>query len=370
MTNKIIPIASYRYPNAIPAIPVTLEKPSGLITDTRNRPLRDLRISVTDRCNFRCVYCMPKNVFDKGFVFQPHASLLTFEEIARLAKIFVAHGVEKLRLTGGEPLLRRDIERLIGMLGAIKTPSGKDLDLTLTTNGSLLARKAQSLRDAGLSRITVSLDGIDDAIFRKMNDVDYPVSDVLNGIDVAYKAGFDQIKINMVVKGGTNDEQILPMARYFKDSPFILRFIEYMDVGASNNWDLKEVVPSAEVVRRISAEMPLEEMEPNYTGETAERWRYRDGGGEIGVIASVTQAFCSDCSRARISTEGKLYTCLFATHGHDLRALIRANHSDEEISTALAHLWRVREDRYSELRHQITAQSTQAKKVEMSYIGG
>jgi len=370
MTNKIIPIASYRYPNAVPVIPDVLEKPSGILTDTRNRPLRDLRISVTDRCNFRCVYCMPKDVFDKNFVFQPHASLLTFEEIARLAKVFVAHGVEKLRLTGGEPLLRRDIERLIGMLSAIKTPSGKDLDLTLTTNGSLLRRKAQSLRDAGLNRLTVSLDGLDDAIFRQMNDVDYPVSDVLNGIDAAHKAGFDQIKINMVVKGGTNDGQILPMARHFKVTPYILRFIEYMDVGSSNNWVLKEVVPSSEVVRRISSEMPLEEMEPNYTGETAERWRYRDGGGEIGVIASVTQAFCGDCSRARLSTEGKLYTCLFATEGHDLRALIRANNSDDEISSALAHLWRVRADNYSEVRHQNTTQSMQSKKVEMSYIGG
>ena len=370
MTKNIIPIVSYRYPNVVPLIPHVLEKPSGLLTDTRNRPLRDLRISVTDRCNFRCVYCMPKNVFNKDFVFQPHASLLTFEEISRLAKIFVAHGVEKLRLTGGEPLLRRDIERLIGMLSAIKTPSGKDLDLTLTTNGSLLRQKAQSLRNAGLNRITVSLDAIDDTIFRKMNDVDYPVSDVLNGIEVANNAGFSQIKINMVVKGGTNDGQILPMARHFKDTPFILRFIEYMDVGASNNWDLREVVPSSEVVNRICAEMPLEQMEPNYTGETAERWRYLDGGGEIGVIASVTHAFCSDCSRARLSTEGKLYTCLFATHGHDLRELIRANCSDDEISTALALLWRTRDDRYSELRHQIMADSTQAKKVEMSYIGG
>lgn len=370
MTKNIIPIASYRYPNAVPAIPDLLEKPSGLITDTRNRPLRDLRISVTDRCNFRCVYCMPKDVFDKDFVFQPHASLLTFEEIARLAKILVAHGVEKLRLTGGEPLLRRNVERLIGMLSAIKTPSGKDLDLTLTTNGSLLSKKAQSLRDAGLNRITVSLDALDDAIFSQMNDVDYPVADVLNGIEVAHKAGFSHIKINMVIKGGTNDAQILPMARHFKDTPFILRFIEYMDVGASNNWNLSEVVPAAEVVRLISAEMPLEEMNPNYTGETAERWRYRDGGGEIGVIASVTQAFCSDCSRARLSTEGKLYTCLFATHGHDLRGLIRANSTDDEISTALAHLWRARDDRYSELRHQIMSQATQTKKVEMSYIGG
>jgi GTP 3',8-cyclase len=370
MTKSIIPIASFRYPNAVPTIPAELENPTGLVTDARNRPLRDLRISVTDRCNFRCSYCMPKNVFGKDFVFQPHASLLTFEEIARLAKIFVGHGVEKLRLTGGEPLLRKNIERLIGMLSAIKTPSGKDLDLTLTTNGSLLRNKAQSLRDAGLNRITVSLDALDDKIFRKMNDVDFPVSDVMNGIETAHNIGFEHIKINMVVKDGTNDEQILPMARHFKGTPFILRFIEYMDVGSSNNWDLSEVVPSAEVVRIINAEMPLEELEPNYTGETAERWRYRDGGGEIGVIASVTHAFCRDCSRARISTEGKLYTCLFATHGHDLRALVRSSCSDKEISTALAHLWRAREDRYSELRHQSETQATKSKKVEMSYIGG
>ena len=371
MTKKIIPIASDRYPNAIPVIPAELENPTGLISDARNRPLRDLRISVTDRCNFRCVYCMPKNVFGKDFAFQPHASLLTFEEIARLARIFVAHGVEKLRLTGGEPLLRKDIERLIGMLSAIKTPSGKDLDLTLTTNGSLLRRKAQSLRDAGLNRITVSLDALDDAIFKKMNDVDYPVSDVLDGIEFANQTGFSHLKINMVVKRGTNDHQILPMARHFRNTPFILRFIEYMDVGSSNNWALDEVLPSSDVISLIHAEMPLEEVEPNYTGETAERWRYRDGSGEIGVIASVTSAFCSDCTRARISTEGKLYTCLFATHGHDFRALLRGNHTDAQISTAIARLWRVRDDRYSELRHEIASQASRPmKKVEMSYIGG
>lgn len=371
MSKKSIPIASYRYPNAVPSIPTVLETPSGLITDARNRPLRDLRISVTDRCNFRCVYCMPKTVFGKDFVFQPHASLLSFEEITRLARLFVAHGVEKLRLTGGEPLLRKDIERLIGMLSAIKTPSGKDLDLTLTTNGSLLHKKAQSLRDAGLNRVTISLDALNDAIFKQMNDVDYPVSDVLNSIEIAHKTGFEHIKINMVVKRNTNEGQIMPMARHFRNTPFILRFIEYMDVGSSNDWDLAEVVPASEIIRRIDAEMPLEEVDPNYTGETAERWRYRDGSGEIGVIASVTSAFCSDCSRARISTEGKLYTCLFATHGHDLRALLRAGNSDDEISTALAHLWRGRNDRYSELRHEIRAQSAPApQKVEMSYIGG
>jgi len=345
-----------------------LETPTGTVVDALGRPLRDLRISVTDRCNFRCVYCMPKSVFGKDFVFQPHASLLSFEEITRLARIFVSHGVEKLRLTGGEPLLRKDIERLIGMLSAIKTPDGRDLDLTLTTNGSLLAKKAQALRDAGLNRVTVSLDALDGTIFRKMNDVDFPVADVLNGIEVAHKTGFDHIKINMVVKRGINDGQILPMARYFKDKPFILRFIEYMDVGSSNNWNMDEVVPSSEIIRLLNEEMPVVEVAPNYTGETAERWRYRDGDGEIGVIASVTQAFCRDCSRARISTEGKLYTCLFATQGHDLRALIRAENSDDEVATALAHLWRARDDRYSELRRENT--NRPAKKVEMSYIGG
>lgn len=375
MTEKIVPIASYRYPNEVPVIPAILEQPTGVIFDARNRPLRDLRISVTDRCNFRCVYCMPKTVFGKDFVFQPHASLLSFEEITRLAKIFVAHGVEKLRLTGGEPLLRKDIERLVGMLSALKTPSGNDLDLTLTTNGSLLHKKAQSLRDAGLNRITISLDALDDAIFKRMNDVDFPVSEVLNGIEIAHKTGFADIKINMVVKRNTNDDQVLPMARHFHNTPFILRFIEYMDVGSSNNWELGEVVPSSEIIARIHAEMPLDAIDPNYVGETAERWRYRDGGGEIGVIASVTSAFCSDCSRARISTEGKLYTCLFATQGHDLRALLRAVRSDEEISTALAHLWRVRADRYSELRHEMKVEEAiqsgrAAKKVEMSYIGG
>lgn len=311
---------------------------------------------------------MPKAVFGKDFVFQPHASLLSFEEIARLAQIFVAQGVEKIRLTGGEPLLRRDIERLITMLTALRTPAGNPLDLTLTTNGSLLVQKAEKLRDAGLKRLTVSLDALDDSVFKSMNDVGFPVSEVLKGIDAAAKAGFEGIKINMVVKRSVNDSEVLPMARHFRNTPFILRFIEYMDVGSSNNWGLDDVVPSSEILSRINDEMPLEPLAPHYTGETAERWRYRDGGGEIGVIASVTSAFCKDCSRTRISTEGKLYTCLFATHGHDLRALLRANHADEEIAAAVAQLWSLRHDRYSELRHQ--NQLSPAKKVEMSYIGG
>ncbi|WP_151635176.1 GTP 3',8-cyclase MoaA [Noviherbaspirillum aerium] len=371
MAERIIPLADHRLLNAAPAIPTILEAPTGFLADTLARPLQDLRISVTDRCNFRCVYCMPKDVFDKDYSFLPHSSLLSFEEITRIAKIFVAHGVRKIRLTGGEPLLRKNVEKLIAMLGELRTIDGEALDLTLTTNASLLARKAQALKDAGLKRVTISLDALDETTFRRMNDVDFPVADVLDGIDAAHKVGLGPIKINMVVKGGMNDREILPMARYFKGSPFILRFIEYMDVGASNGWKLDEVVPSSEVVRRIHAEMPLEEIEPNYTGETAERWRYQDGGGEIGLISSVTRAFCQDCSRARLSTEGKLYTCLFATGGHDLRALLRAGRSDEEISSAVAHLWRARTDRYSELRTANTeGLQREIRKVEMSYIGG
>lgn len=368
MKKKVIPIVRNSYSSAVPPIPEQLEIPSGTLLDARSRPLRDLRISVTDRCNFRCVYCMPKKVFNKDFVFQPHASLLSFEEIARLAHIFVAHGVEKIRLTGGEPLLRKDIEQLISQLSAIRTPDGKELDITLTTNGSLLAKKARTLFDAGLKRLTVSLDALDDATFRSMNDVGYPVSEVLNGLDVASKIGFDPIKINMVVKRGINDHEILPMARHFKDTSFIPRFIEYMDVGSSNNWNMDEVLPSSEVIQQIDAEMPMELIDPNYLGETAQRWRYRDGGGEIGVIASVTHAFCSECSRVRLSTEGKIYTCLFATQGHDLRTLLRNGYTDKEIASALAHLWHQREDRYSELRTNLSEQT--AKKVEMSYIGG
>lgn len=370
MTDKVIPIADHRYQDQAPVIPETLEPATGFIADALARPLQDLRISVTDRCNFRCVYCMPSEVFDKNYAFLPQSSLLSFEEITRIAKIFVAHGVSKIRLTGGEPLLRKHIEKLIEMLAALRTPDGQPLDLTLTTNATLLAKKARALKDAGLQRVTVSLDALNDAIFRKMNDVDFPVSEVLNGIEAAHAAGLGPIKINMVVKGGMNDGEILPLARYFKGTPFILRFIEYMDVGTSNGWKMDEVIPSAEVIRRIHAEMPLEEIAPNYTGETAERWRYRDGGGEIGVISSVTQAFCGECTRARLSTEGKLYTCLFAASGHDLRVLLRGGYPDEKISAAIAHLWRARSDRYSEQRTADTAKQNTGKKVEMSYIGG
>lgn len=370
MSEKIILLGDARSP-AMP-VPNALQAPTGLLADALGRPLHDLRISVTDRCNFRCVYCMPKEVFDKNYAYLPHSSLLSFEEITRVARLFIAHGVEKIRLTGGEPLLRKNLEALVAQLRALDTPSGRPLDLTLTTNGSLLARKARSLKDAGLDRVTVSLDAIDDAVFKQMNDVDFAVSDVLEGIDAAHAAGLGPVKVNMVVKGGMNDAQILPMARHFKGSPTILRFIEYMDVGASNGWNMDEVIPSSEVVRRISAEMPLEPIGANYAGETAARWRYVDGGGEVGMISSVTQAFCSDCSRIRLSTEGKLYTCLFATRGHDLRALLREGRSDLEIASSIAQLWRRRDDRYSETRTINTdglGRGT-GKKIEMSYIGG
>ena len=334
----------------------------GAMADTRGRTMRDLRISVTDRCNFRCVYCMPKDVYDADHQFLPRADLLTFEEITRVARVFVAHGVTKLRLTGGEPLLRRNVERLVEMLAGLG-----DVDLTLTTNGALLAKKARSLRDAGLTRVTVSLDSLDDATFRAMNDVDFPVAKVLQGIDAAAAAGLAPLKVNMVVKRGVNESSIVPMARHFKGSGHIVRYIEYMDVGATNGWRMDDVVPAGEIVRTIDAELPLESADPNYAGEVAERWRYRDGGGEIGVIASVTQAFCRDCTRVRLSTDGKIYTCLFATDGYDLRALLREGAGDGPIGNAIAAIWRQRADRYSEIR---TGNTARIPKVEMSYIGG
>jgi GTP 3',8-cyclase len=330
--------------------------------DTLGRPVRDLRISVTDRCNFRCVYCMPKEVYGRDYRFLERRELLTFEEIARLARSFTALGVEKVRLTGGEPLIRRELERLVAMLAAIP-----GLDLTLTTNGSLLPQKAQALADAGLGRVTVSLDSLDDEVFRAMNDVDVPVERVLAGIEAAAAAGLAPIKVNMVVKRGVNEDSVLPMARYFRGSGHILRFIEYMDVGHTNGWRLDEVVPTGEIVAAIGAKFPLEPVEPNYRGEVARRYRYADGAGEIGVIASVTEPFCGACTRARLSAEGRLYTCLFATKGHDLRAVIRHGASDEELAETLAEVWRARSDRYSELRSQETAS---LPKVEMSYIGG
>jgi cyclic pyranopterin phosphate synthase len=331
------------------------------VRDTLGRPLRDLRISVTDRCNFRCVYCMPKEVFGRDYQFLERRELLTFEEIGRLTRAFVAHGVEKIRITGGEPLVRRDLERLIEQLAAID-----GLDLTLTTNGSLLPQKAAALRDAGLRRVTVSLDSLDDETFRTMNDVDFPVERVLEGIDAAEAAGLP-VKVNMVVKRGVNEDQILPMAREFRERCHILRFIEYMDVGHTNGWRMDDVVPAAEVVARIDAQLPLEPVPPNYSGEVARRWRYKDGGGEIGVIASVTEPFCGDCTRARLSAEGRLYTCLFALRGHDLRAIVRGGASDEDLCEEIGRVWLARGDRYSELR---SAQTAGQPKVEMSYIGG
>jgi GTP 3',8-cyclase len=330
--------------------------------DTFKRPLRDLRISVTDRCNFRCVYCMPKEVFGKDFQFLPRAEILSFEEIERLVRVFVGLGVQKVRLTGGEPLVRRHIERLVEMLAKVS-----DLDLTLTTNGSLLAAKAKALKDAGLKRVTVSLDSLDDAVFKSMNDVDFPVAKVLEGMDAAEAAGLAPIKVNMVVKRGLNEQSILPMARHFRGTGRILRFIEYMDVGSSNGWRLNDVVSAREIVATIDRELPLEPVEKNYTGEVAERWRYRDGSGEIGVIASVTQAFCADCTRARLSADGSLFTCLFATQGHDLRALVRSDVTDAQIAESIAAMWTSRDDRYSELRSEETAG---LKKIEMSFIGG
>lgn len=330
--------------------------------DLLNRPMHDLRISVTDRCNFRCVYCMPKTVFGREYPFLPRQEILTYEEIVRLARLFAAQGVAKIRLTGGEPLLRKDIERLIEQLARIPA-----LELTLTTNGSLLATRARGLRDAGLHRVTVSLDALDDAVFKRMNDADYPVAKVLAGIEAAAACGLAPVKVNMVVKRGSNDHEILPMARHFRGSGHVLRFIEYMDAGNANGWVMDEVVPSAEVIRRIDAELSLEEIEPNYSGEVAERWRYRDGSGEIGVISSVTQAFCSGCTRIRLSTDGKLYTCLFATSGHDLRTALRDGSADEEVAAAITRIWQARDDRYSELR---AAGVPVTHKIEMSYIGG
>jgi cyclic pyranopterin phosphate synthase len=332
------------------------------IRDTLGRPVRDLRISVTDRCNFRCVYCMPKEVFGRDYRFLDRRELLTFEEIERLARSFVRHGVEKIRITGGEPLVRRDLERLVEMLAGID-----GLDLTLTTNGSLLPQKAEALRAAGLGRVTVSLDALDEDVFRSMNDVDFPVTRVLEGIDAAAAAGLRPVKVNMVVKRGANDGSIVDMARRFHGTGHILRFIEYMDVGHTNGWRMDDVVPADEILARIDAVLPLEPLEPNYAGEVATRWRYRDGGGEIGVIASVTKPFCGGCTRARLSAEGRLFTCLFAVRGHDLRALVRAEASDDELDDAIAAIWRGRTDRYSELR---TAQTAGRPKVEMSYIGG
>jgi cyclic pyranopterin phosphate synthase len=335
--------------------------------DTLGRPLHDLRISVTDRCNFRCVYCMPKEIFGKDYAFLPRDQVLSFEEIERLARIFVGLGVEKLRITGGEPLVRRDLPLLIARLATLRRPDGGPVDLTLTTNGAALRGLARPLADAGLGRITVSLDSLDPAVFAAMNGVDFPVERVLDGIAAAREAGFGTIKINTVVRRDLNEASILPMARWARAEGLILRFIEYMDVGHSNGWRMDDVIPAAELVRRISAELPLESLPPNYPGEVATRWRYADGSGEVGVIASVSQPFCASCTRARLSAEGRLYTCLFAVAGHDLRALVRGDRTDDDIAAAVAAVWRIRDDRYSDLRTEATVD---LPKVEMFAMGG
>jgi cyclic pyranopterin phosphate synthase len=333
--------------------------------DRLGRPLHDLRISVTDRCNFRCQYCMPKEIFGPNFAFLPRDAILTFEEIARIARIAAGLGVRKFRLTGGEPLLRAELPKLVSMLDAIP-----DTEIALTTNGTLLASQARALAAAGLDRVTVSLDSIDDAVFRAMNDMDFPVAIVLEGVEAAAAAGLGPVKLNAVVRRGVNDHTLLELARRFRGTPHIVRFIEFMDVGSTNGWQLDEVVPAAELARLVDAEFPLEPVDPNYEGEVAQRYRYRDGAGEIGFITSVTQPFCGTCTRARLSAEGQLYTCLFATHGSDLRAKLRDGSSDEEIAGLLAGIWRARDDRYSEIRSEATATLDPRPRVEMSYIGG
>lgn len=335
-----------------------------MLTDALKRPLRDLRISVTDRCNFRCPYCMPKEVFGRDFAFVEREALLTLEEIARVASVFAALGTQKVRLTGGEPLLRRGLEKLVEMLAAI---DGIE-DVAMTTNGSLLTReRARTLASAGLRRVSVSLDSLDDATFRAMNDVNFPVARVLEAIDAAMEAGLTPVKIDVVVKRGINDAGVLDLARHFRGTGCILRFIEYMDVGNTNGWRMVDVVSGAEIVERIGREWPLAPVAPNYAGEVATRWRYTDGGGEIGLINSVTRPFCGDCTRARLSADGELYTCLFAGRGHDLRALLRSGATDDDLSRAITGIWSTRTDRYSEIR---TAETTETPKVEMSRIGG
>lgn len=369
----IIPIADQRYAASVPLVPRDSAAPTGLLSDIRGRRLHDLRISVTDRCNFRCSYCMPKSVFDKHYAFLPQSSLLSFEEIARLVQVFVAHGVEKVRLTGGEPLLRKDIERLIEQLARLRTLDGQPPELTLTTNGVLLTRKAQALKDAGLQRITVSLDALDPATFARMSDSEVPVSDVLDGIEAAQRVGLAPIKVNMVVQKGVNDGEIVPMARHFRGTGVELRFIEFMDVGETNRWDLSQVLPSDDVRARLHAQWPLAPLAADRVADTAQRWAYEDGAGRVGFISSVTQAFCGDCTRLRLSTDGRLYTCLFATQGHDVRSLLRTpDVSDAELTGRLAALWGLRSDRYSELRSQVDSPRSEigGPRVEMSYIGG
>lgn len=335
--------------------------------DRRGRPLRDLRISVTDRCNFRCAYCMPREVFDGNYTFLPHASLLTFEEITRVAQAAIQLGVRKIRLTGGEPLMRKNLERLVGMLAMLRTPDGEAIDLTLTTNGTLLEKKAAALRDAGLTRVTVSLDALDEHLFERMSDSRISVKTVLRGIDEAARVGLSPVKVNMVVRKGVNDDQIVPMARHFRHTGHVLRFIEFMDVGTTNGWNMAEVLSGAEILRLLRAHFPLEAVKADYRGEVAARWRYVDGGGEIGLITSVSQPFCGDCTRARLSPEGSIFLCLFADRGHDLRALVRSGADTGALAARIANIWSGRDDHYSEIRGR---ESSAHRKIEMSYIGG
>ena len=351
----------------VPLVPVPAPVPDATPVDTLGRPLRDLRISVTDRCNFRCTYCMPKELFGRDYQFLPHDQILTFEEIARVARVFVELGVEKLRITGGEPLVRRDLPHLIAMLAGIERADGTPLDLTLTTNGSALRALAGPLADAGLRRVTVSLDSLDDEVFGAMNGIDFPVARVLDGIDAALEAGLSPVKVNMVVRRGINETSVLPMAAWARDTGVTLRFIEYMDVGHSNGWRLDDVVPAAELVATVHERWPIEPVRAAYRGEVADRWRFLDGAGELGIISSVTRPFCGDCTRARLSAEGQLYTCLFAVAGHDVRAQLRGDPSDEALTSFLAELWRARDDRYSELRSEATSD---LPRIEMFAMGG
>lgn len=368
---RIIPIAAeHLFAAQDCCVPAVEWDHANKLFDGLHRPLHDLRISVTDRCNLRCIYCMPREVFDEDHFFLPHNELLTFEEIERLAHLFIRFGVKKIRLTGGEPLLRYGIEQLIEKLARLQTVTGDPVEIALTTNGALLARKAQALKDAGLSRATVSLDGLSDATFAHMSGSQLAVSTVLNGIAAAQTAGLGPIKVNMVIKRGVNEHEIVPMAEHFRHSGIVLRFIEFMDVGASNGWRMDDVVPAREILERIAGKFPIEPLDPNYSGEVAQRWRYADGAGELGVIAAVTQAFCPDCSRARLSTDGKLYTCLFASEGTDLRTPLRQQAGDRVLNHLIADAWSHRTDQYSQNRHTATNAASHSKKIEMSYIGG
>jgi GTP 3',8-cyclase len=368
----IIPLASAQPTAAVDYRALDVERDhADVLLDGLRRPLHDLRISVTDRCNLRCTYCMPRDVFDDSHAFLPRSDLLTFEEIERLARQFIRLGVKKIRLTGGEPLLRHGIEQLVEKLARLQTATGEPVEIALTTNGVILARKAQTLKDAGLSRVTVSLDGLSDATFQRMSGSDVAVATVLEGIAAAQAAGLSPLKVNMVVKRGVNEHEIVPMAEHFRHSGIVLRYIEFMDVGTSNGWRMDDVVPAREILDCIAGHYPLEQLDPHYNGEVAERWRYADGAGEVGVIASVTHAFCNECSRARLSTDGKLYTCLFASEGMDLRAPLRQGEGDRVLTNLIADCWGKRTDQYSQLRHAATGEvASPVKKIEMSYIGG